>query len=227
MIQDGHKGAVLQRDKQTYAIAPHFPCGLVTPQILRKIADVAEKFHTQAVKCTSAERIAIIGLREEDLDAVWTEFAAIGLTNPGHMTGSRVRSVKACPGTQFCKRGRQDSLALGLELDQLYHGKPLPGKLKIGVSGCPNQCAETCIKDIGLVGGLRGWTIYVGGMGGSYPRLAEPLHFEEITTDTALKLVDQILFYFQKNARDGERLGDILDRLGLAALQKFLGLAAT
>ncbi len=227
MLKDGDRGVVLQRDRSTYAIAPHLPCGLASPQLLRKLADVAEKYHAKAIKCTSAERIALIGLKEEDIDAAWAEFAEIGFAKPGHMTGAAVRSVKACPGTQFCKRARQDSLTLGLELDKRYHGKALPGKLKIGVSGCANQCAETCIKDIGLVGGLRGWTVYVGGMGGSYPRLAEPLLFDEVSTETALELVEKLFAYYQKNARAGERLGELIDRLGLHTLQRALGVPAS
>ena len=107
MLADGDKGVVLQRDKTTYAVAPHLPCGLVTPAMLRRIADVADKYHAAALKCTSAQRIAIVGIREEDVDAVWGEFGEEPVK--GHMTGSCVRSVKACPGTQFCKRARQDS----------------------------------------------------------------------------------------------------------------------
>ena len=105
MLKDGDKGAILQRDQQTFAVAPHLPCGLVTPAMLRKIADVAEKYQAAAVKCTSAQRIAIVGVQEKDIDAIWAEF---GDSNPGHMFGDCVRSVKACPGTQFWKRGRQD-----------------------------------------------------------------------------------------------------------------------
>src|SRR5690606_23800377 len=149
---------------------------------------------------TSAQRIAIIGLREEDVDAAWEELGG----KPAHMTGSRVRSIRACPGTQFCKRARQDSLAVGLELDRRYASKPLPGKLKIGVSGCGNQCAETCIKDIGLVGGARGWMVWVGGNGGTCPRLAKELTESEVSTERALELVDQVLAWFAANAQPGE-----------------------
>src|SRR4030042_5512800 len=153
MLQDGEKGVIIQRDKQTYAVAPHIPCGVVKPAMLRKLADVAEKYGAAALKSTSAARIAIVGVEEKDVDKIWTELDM----SPGFAVGLCVRSIKACPGTTFCKRGQQDSLSLGLELDGKYHGMELPGKFKIGVSGCPNQCAETCIKDIGLVGKPRGW----------------------------------------------------------------------
>jgi NAD(P)H-nitrite reductase large subunit len=212
MILDGENGAVLQRDKQTYAVAPHLPCGVVTPAMLRKIADVAEKYHAQALKCTSAQRIAIVGLAEEDVDKVWQEFGES--PQKGCLFGDCVRSVKACPGTQFCKRARQDSLAMGMELDKRYHGMKLPGKMKIGVSGCPNQCSETPIKDIGLVGARNGWMIYVGGSGGSCARLADLLTVKEFSTEEALEIVEKIIAFYQQKARPGERLGETMDRLG-------------
>jgi NAD(P)H-nitrite reductase large subunit len=152
MLQDGDKGVIIQRDKQTYAIAPHLPCGVVSPDTLRKLADVADKYHVAALKVTSAARIALVGIQEDQVDAVWSD---LGLA-PGAAIGLCVRSVKACPGTTFCKRGQQDSLGIGMLMDQKYHGMQLPGKLKIGVSGCPNDCAEPCIKDVALIGTAKG-----------------------------------------------------------------------
>ncbi len=211
---------VIQRDRKTYAIAPHLPCGMVNPEMLRRIADVAEKFGA-TLKCTGAQRIAIIGLTESDVDQAWAD---LGQPGPGHMSGNRVRSVRSCPGNQFCKRGRQDSLALGLEFDTKYHGRRLPGKLKIGVSGCPNQCAETRIKDIGLVGEWGGWRVWVGGECGMFPRLGEELTTEDISTEKARLVVDQLIVYFEKNARSGERLGKLLDRVGITVLREVAGL---
>ena len=155
MLEDGVKGVIIQRDRETYAVAPHLPCGMVTPDTLRKLADVAEKYKVQAIKVTSAARIALIGIKEEDVDAIWAD---LGM-DVGNVVGICVRSVKACPGTTYCKRGQQDSLAVGLALDKKYHGMEMPGKMKIGVSGCPNQCAETSFKDIGLVGIPKGWRV--------------------------------------------------------------------
>ena len=208
MLNDGEKGVVIQRDKATYAIGPHLPCGLVTVAQLRKIADVAEKFGA-ALKVTSAQRIAIVGLREEQVDAAWAE---LGVT-PGAMTGLCIRSVKACPGTTFCKRGQQDSLSVGLELDRLYHGRVVPGKMKLGVSGCPNQCGETNFKDIGLVGTAHGWKLLVGGNGGAKPRIGECVA-EGLTTEQALAMVAKIVDYAATNAKPHERLGRTIERLG-------------
>jgi NAD(P)H-nitrite reductase large subunit len=208
MLNDGDKGVIIQRGKQTYAVAPHIPCGVVSAQTLRKLADIAEKYGAAALKLTSAARIAIVGLKEEDIDNVWAE---LGM-DAGAAVGLCVRSVKACPGTTFCKRGIQDSLSLGLKLDKKYHGMELPGKLKIGVSGCPNQCAETCIKDIGLVGKPRGWTLMVGGNGGAKPRLAKEL-VKGISADRTFDLIDKVIDYYKTNAKPHQRLGAMLEKM--------------
>jgi NAD(P)H-nitrite reductase large subunit len=219
MLNDGEKGAILQRDRQTYGIAPHLPCGVVTPATLRKLADAAEKYHVPLIKVTSAARIALLGLTEEQVDAVWAD---LGM-EPGQVVGICVRSIKACPGTSFCKRGQQDSLKVGLELDARFHGRELPGKMKIGVSGCPFQCAETSFKDIGLVGTPKGWRVLVGGNGGANPRLANTLA-QRIETSQAVSLVEKIIQYYQTQAQPKERMGRMIERLGLSHLEESLGL---
>jgi NAD(P)H-nitrite reductase large subunit len=220
MLNDGEKGVVLQRDRETYAIAPHLPCGLVTPAILRKLADVAEKYQLPALKITSAERIALIGIKEAEVDKVWADLDM----ERGQVVGICVRSIKACPGTSYCKRGQQDSLGVGLILDSKYHGLQLPGKMKMGVSGCPNQCGETNFKDIGLVGTPKGWRVYVGGNGGTSARIGQLL-VQNLDTDSALAMVEKVLDYYRANAKPKERLGKTLERLGLDDMKRALGLA--
>jgi NAD(P)H-nitrite reductase large subunit len=209
MLQDGEKGVIIQRDKKTYAVAPHIPCGVVKPETLRKIADVAEKYGAQALKITSAARIAMVGIDEKNVDDIWSE---LGMS-PGFAVGLCVRSVKACPGTTFCKRGMQDSLSLGLKLDEKYHGAELPGKFKIGVSGCPNQCAETCIKDIGLVGMKNGWKLFAGGNGGGRPRLSKELT-RDLRTEQAIELIDKIIEFYKSNGKPHQRLGAMIEKMG-------------
>jgi len=209
MLQDGEKGVIIQRDKKTYAVAPHIPCGVVSPETLRKLADVADKYNVAALKITSAARITIVGIDEKDVDAVWDE---LGMT-PGAAVGLCVRSVKACPGTTFCKRGMQDSLTIGLKLDEKYHGMEMPGKLKIGVSGCPNQCAETCIKDVGLVGMKNGWRLFAGGNGGGKPRLSQELT-RDLTVEQTLELIERIIEFYKSNGKPHQRLGALIEKTG-------------
>jgi NAD(P)H-nitrite reductase large subunit len=200
------KGAILQRDKETYAIAPHIPGGITNPAMLRKLADVAEKYNAAAVKITGAQRIAIVGLPAEKLDEIWSFLGE----KPGAAIGLCVRSVKICPGTTFCKKGQQDAVTVGLELDKRYHGFELPWKFKMGVSGCMNDCGETCIKDVGLVGKSKGWTIKVGGNGGGRARLSETLVENIATNEEAIVIVDKIVNWFKEQGKVG-RLGKIIE----------------
>ena len=213
MLKLGEKGTILQRDKETYAIAPHIPCGLTTPEQLRTIADVAEKYQVQALKLTSAARIAIVGIREEDVDAVWADLNM----SPGHAVGLCVRSIKACPGTQFCRLGLQDSLAMGIKLDEKFHGYELPGKMKMGVSGCTNMCAENCIKDISLFGKKKGWTVMAGGIGTKKARLADVIA-EDLDAPEALRMIERIIDFYAENGQKNERVGRMIERIGLETL---------
>ena len=204
------KGAILQRDRETYAIAPHIPGGITDTAMLRKICDVADKYRVEAIKITSAQRIALIGIREEDLDNVWADLAQ----TPGAAIGLCVRSVKICPGTSYCKRGVQDSISLGLKLDSIYHAMELPNKMKLGVSGCLVSCAESALKDIGVMGTNKGWRIMVGGNAGARPRIADLLVDNVPTEEEVLEIVARIVDYY-KNSANQNRLGRILDEMGI------------
>ena len=208
------KAAIVQRDRETYAIAPHLPGGLVTPDVLRNIADVAERYDAKAMKISSAERIVIVGLEEDKLDDAWKD---LGMP-PGAAIGLCVRSVKFCPGTTFCKVGLQDAVGMGLKLDEKYHGMALPSKFKIGVSGCPNTCAESPIKEIGLVGRKEGWEMWVGGRLGRKPRLGQVLT-NGLSDDEALALIEKIIEYYKANAGK-QRLGDYIDEIGWDAFKE-------
>lgn len=205
------KGANLQKirdGKRTYAITPHLPGGFIRPAIMRTYADVTERYGG-ILKLTSAQRIMITGLKAEDIASIWSELGmepAIGYANC-------VRSVKICPGIVFCKRGKQDSIKLGLELDTRYIKKEMPSRMKLGVAGCQNSCAEVHVKDIGLIGTDKGWDIYAGGSAGSHPRLADQI-IENLDYEQALQIVDVMIEYYQKNA-DIERVGQFIDRISL------------
>ncbi len=212
------KGAILQRDRETYAIAPHLPGGIVSAQQLRMIADVAEKYNAATLKVTSSQRVAIVGLKEEDLDKAWED---LGI-KPGAAIGICVRSIKICPGTTFCKRGQQDAVGLGLKLDELYHGMPLPSKFKMAVSGCANSCSEPAIKDIGIMGTPKGYTLMVGGNAAIKPRLADVIA-DELTEDEVLRLVDKIISFCKTNGSK-HRLGRVIDEMGLDRFKEEIGL---
>lgn len=211
------QGAIVQRDRETFAIAPHLPGGITDTATLRKLADIGDKYGCKLVKVTSAQRIALVGLAEGDLENIWTELdmpkgAAIGLC---------VRSVKICPGLDFCKRAKQDSVGVGLALDKKYHGMQLPNKLKIGVSGCPNSCAESAVKDIGMVGAANGFKIMIGGNAGSQPRIAETI-YENKTSEEVLEIVDKIIDLYQKAGNKGQRLSKLVDKVGTENITRYI-----
>jgi len=203
------KGAILQRDRETYGIAPHIPGGITDSATLRKICDVADKYNLQ-LKLTSAQRIALFGVREEDLDKVWAEVDE----KPGAAIGLCVRSIKICPGTTHCKRGIQDSVSLGLKIDALYHALPLPNKVKMGVSGCMLSCAEVAVKDIGIMGTPKGWKIFVGGNAGARPRLADLLTETPADEDAVLAVVDKVINWYRGCGRE-VRIGTIVEEMGI------------
>lgn len=216
MLKDGEKGVIRQRGKENirYAVAPHVPCGVVKPDQLRTLADVAEKYNVSELKITSAARIAIIGINEEDVDGVWQD---LGM-DPGHAVGLCVRSIKVCPGLQYCRLANQDSLEMGMKLDRIYHGMVLPSKMKMGVSGCKIQCAENCIKDVSLYGTPKGWTVMIGGNGSARPRLAEIL-VEDLSARAAEDTVARVVAYYKAHSKR-ERMGRMVDRIGLDTIKE-------
>ncbi|MBJ6727891.1 NAD(P)/FAD-dependent oxidoreductase [Geomesophilobacter sediminis] len=209
------KGAILQRDRETYAIAPHTPGGFVDTATLRRICDVADKYQIPAIKLTSAQRIALLGIREEEIDAIWAELDQ----RHGAPIGLCVRSVKICPGTEFCKRAVQDSVSLGLKVDALYHSMPLPNKAKFGISGCLLSCSETHTKDIGMAGTAKGWRIMVGGNGGPKPRLADILIDNVPDEETVLEIVAKVVDFYKNYPNNELRLGRIIDAMGIEAFR--------
>jgi NAD(P)H-nitrite reductase large subunit len=208
------KGAIVQRDMDTYSVSPHIAGGFCNPAMLRKIADVAEKYGAEYLKLTGSQRIAIVGIKEEDLDRIWAEFE-----DQSKAVGPCVRSIKICPGTRSCKKALQDSPALGLALDKAYYGRPAPAKFKMGVSGCPNCCSDSWMKDIGFFGVKGGFRVTVGGKGGRAPEKGTVLA-DSVTADEAVRLAGKILEFYVKNGKEHKRLGKVIDRAGFEAFAK-------
>lgn len=217
MLRLGEKGAIPQRDNETYAIAPHIPCGMLTPELLRRVADVAEKYQVKAVKITGATRLAIIGLKEQDIDGVWQDLKL----DKGAAVGLCIRSIRACPGNTYCKLGQQDALGVGLKMDAAYHGKQLPGKFKMAVSGCHLSCAESWVRDIGLIGHKDGWALVIGGNVGANPRIAQEVA-DKLTDEGAMAAIEKVIAFYTKDAQKGERLGKMIDRIGIEPFKAVL-----
>lgn len=215
MLRLGEKGAIPQRGEDSYTIAPHIPGGFVTPELLRKIAEVSEKYDAKALKITGATRIAIVGLKEADIDSAWEDLALA----EGAAVGLCVRSIRTCPGNTYCRLGQQDAAKIGLKLDKKYHAYQLPGKCKMAVSGCKLSCSESWVRDVGLIGDKEGWVVVIGGNVGPTPRIAKEL-IRGLDDDAALKVVDTVVNYYKDNAKKGERLGKMIERVGIEPFQE-------
>ena len=161
--------ANIQKDG-TYSVVPRMWGGLTTPDELRAIADAAEKYNVPTVKVTGGQRIDLLGVKKEDLPKMWADFAAAGMVS-GHAYGKSIRTVKTCVGAEHCRFGTQLSMSMGVKLEKMLFGMWSPHKVKLAVSGCPRNCAEAGIKDIGVIGVDGGYELYVVATAASRPRL--------------------------------------------------------
>jgi nitrite reductase (NADH) large subunit len=206
--------ANIQRDG-TFSVVPRIRGGVVTPDELRRIADVAERYEVPMVKVTGGQRIDLLGVRKQDLPAVWRD-----LDMPsGHAYAKAVRTVKTCVGSTFCRFGLGDSIALGIEMEAAWEGLYTPHKVKSAVSGCPRNCAEATVKDIGVVAVEGGWQVRVGGAAGGNVREADLLATVP-SPDEALRLATVFLQYYRENAEYKERTYDFVPRVGLERLRE-------
>jgi nitrite reductase (NADH) large subunit len=199
----------------TFSVVPRMRGGVTSPAELRKIADVAEKYNVRMVKVTGSQRLDLLGIKKEDLPKVWEE---LGMPS-GQAYTKGVRMVKTCVGTQFCRFGVQDSIAAGIELERRLENLYTPHKVKMGAVGCPRNCAEATVKDIGLVGQDGSWQVVVGGAAGKGVRKADLLITVD-TTEGALEAAELFFQYYRENASYLERTYDFVERLGIEAVRR-------
>ncbi|MBI1870325.1 MAG: NAD(P)/FAD-dependent oxidoreductase, partial [Chlamydiae bacterium] len=201
--------ANIQKDG-TFSVVPRMRGGVTSPDELRKIADVADKYKVPMVKVTGSQRLDLLGVKKEDLPKIWAD---LGMTS-GFAYAKAVRMVKSCVGTDFCRYGTQNSIATGIELETLLEGLYTPAKVKMGVVGCPRNCAEATVKDIGLVGIEGGWQVVIGGAAGKRVRVADILCTVK-TTEEALEAALLFFQYYRENGEYIERTYDFVERVGL------------
>lgn len=204
------RGAFIQRDKKTYAIVPRTPMGLVTPDALENIARVARKYQIPVIKITSAQRMALVGMKPEIIEEVWQE---LGL-DVGPAVEVCVHYVQACPGNTLCKFGILDSLGLGGQIEKIFVGMELPAKAKIGISGCPMNCGESYVRDFGAYGKKSGWTVTFGGNSGGRPRIGDVIA-EDLSDGEVIELAKKCFEYYHANADKKERTARFIERIGI------------
>lgn len=208
--------ANIQKDG-TYSVVPRVYGGVTTPADLIKIASVAEKYDVPMVKFTGGQRLDLLGVKKEDLPKIWEE-----LDMPsGHAYGKTLRTVKTCVGNTFCRFGTQDSIGMGIRMEKAYERMTAPAKVKLAVSGCPRNCAEATIKDLGVVAIDGAWELHVGGNGGIHVRATELLCVVK-TEDEVMEWSSAYLQYYRENAVWNERTAQWIERVGLDHVKKAL-----
>jgi nitrite reductase (NADH) large subunit len=206
--------ANIQKDG-TFSVIPRIRGGVTSPDELRRIADVADKYRVPMVKITGSQRIDLLGVKKEDLPKVWAD---LGMPS-GQAYTKGVRMVKTCVGTEFCRFGTQDSTAAGIEMERRFEHLFTPHKVKMATVGCPRNCAEATVKDIGLIGVEGGWQVVVGGAAGKSVRKADLLVTVE-TTAQALEASELFFQYYREHANYLERTYDFVERLGIEKVRK-------
>ncbi|MBV8068952.1 MAG: NAD(P)/FAD-dependent oxidoreductase [Acidobacteriaceae bacterium] len=202
--------ANIQKDG-TFSVVPQIPGGVTTPAELRRIAEVAEKFRVPMVKLTGGQRIDLLGVKKEDLPDIWRD---LGMPS-GHAYGKSYRTCKSCVGTDFCRFGIGDSTTLAIKIERNFQGIDTPHKVKMATAGCPRNCSEAMVKDIGVVAVEGGkWEIYIGGAAGAHVRKGDILCVVD-THEDVLKYAARFMQYYRENAKYLERTYGFVERAGI------------
>ena len=209
--------ANIQKDG-TFSVVPRMWGGMTSSDELRAIADVVDKFDIPSVKVTGGQRIDLLGVKKNDLPAVWSDLNAAGMVS-GHAYGKALRTVKTCVGTDWCRFGTQDSTGLGIKLEKMLWGSWTPHKVKLAVSGCPRNCAEATCKDIGIVCVDSGYELHVGGAAGMQVKATEILC--NLTTEgEVLEYTVALLQLYREQAHYLDRIHAWLARVGIDTVRE-------
>ena len=209
--------ANIQKDG-TYSVVPRMWGGQTSAKELRAIADVVEKFKIPSVKVTGGQRIDMLGVRKEDLPAVWADLNAAGMVS-GAAYAKGLRTVKTCVGTDWCRFGTQDSTGLGVKLEKFMWGSWTPAKVKMAVSGCPRNCAEATCKDIGVVCIESGYDIHFAGAAGLDIKGTELLGHVDTEAET-IEVIAALTQLYREQGRYLERIYKWAKRVGIDTIRK-------
>lgn len=206
----------IQKDG-TFSIIPRMYGGTTTAEDLIKIGEVAKKYDVPLVKITGASRIGLYGVKKEDVPHVWED---LGMRS-GYAYSKSLRNVKSCVGSRFCRFGTQDSLSLGIKLEQEIEMVDTPHKMKMGVTGCPRNCAEVLTKDLGVVCVENGYQLYIGGNGGTEVRECDSLTTVK-TEEEVITIAKAYVQFYRENANYGERTAPWVERTGVDVVKETL-----
>jgi len=208
--------ANIQKDG-TFSVVPRMWGGITSPRQLRAIADVADKFAIPTVKVTGGQRIDLLGVRKEDLPAVWADLNAAGMVS-GAAYAKGLGTVKTCVGSDWCRFGTQDSTGLGVRLEKFLWGSWTPAKVKLAVSGCPRNCAEATCKDIGIICVDSGFDVVFAGAAGIEIKGTEPLCHAN-SEDETVEIIAALIELYREQGRYLERIYKWAARVGIASIK--------
>lgn len=208
--------ANIQKDG-TYSVVPRMYGGVTTPDELKRIADVALKYNVPTVKMTGGQRIDLLGVKKEDLVPMWSD---LGMPS-GYAYGKAIRTVKTCVGATYCRFGTADSMGMGITIEKRFERLNTPAKVKMAVSACPRNCAESGIKDLGIVAIDGGWELYAGGNGGVKVRAGDLLATVK-TEDEVMEYIEAYLQYYRETGVYGERTSEWVERLGIEQIRSVI-----
>lgn len=208
--------ANIQKDG-TYSVVPRMWGGVTSAHELRAIADVVDKFAIPTVKCTGGQRIDLLGVKKDDLLAVWSDLNAAGMVS-GHAYAKALRTVKTCVGTDWCRFGTQDSTGLGIKLEKFLWGSWTPAKLKMAVSGCPRNCSEATCKDVGVICVDSGYEIHFAGAAGLDIKGTEILGHAK-TEEEAIEVITALVQLYREQGRYLERIYKWAKRVGSPSIK--------
>jgi nitrite reductase (NADH) large subunit len=209
--------ANIQKDG-SFSVVPRIYGGVTSPSELRRIAEVAEKHNVRMVKITGGQRIDLLGIKKEDLPKIWQD---LGMPS-GHAYTKAFRTCKSCVGSDFCRYGVGDSIALAQKIERRFQGVESPHKMKLATAGCPRNCSEAYVKDLGAVAIEGGkWEIYIGGAAGGSVRKGDLL-VTVGTHDDVLKYMGRFMQYYREHGKYLERTYHFVERLGIETLRRIL-----
>ena len=202
--------ANIQKDG-TFSVIPEMPGGVCTADELIRIGEVAKKYNVPLVKLTGGQRIDLVGLKKDDLPKIWADLGF----RAGYAWGKSYRTCKSCIGIEYCRFGLGDSMGFAHRIERRFRGIDSPGKLKLATAGCPRNCSEAYVKDVGFVAiGEGRWEIYVGGAAGAHIRKGDLLH-TAVDEAEAMLIGSRFMQFYRENAKWKERTYTFMERVGL------------
>lgn len=202
---------------KNFSVIPGLNMGLFSPKDLAEILTIINRYDVPATKITGAQRLALLGMDQDDMEAMHRELEPFIRTPPAN----GVTYVQACPGEQWCRYGKADSVSLGRQVEELSFTTPFTAKVKVGISACRMCCTEPYLRDIGIYASQSGWTLVFGGNGGSRPRIADVIA-KGLSAEEVIELIKKCLSVYQQEAKPTTRSARFIERFGVEKFKQLV-----